>query len=352
MPRKYVCDWIGCGKPFSQRANLEIHIRSQHTKETPFTCEDCGKVFTNKSCLKSHTALHSSDMKFICKHVGCGYKTRTPQALYRHQLTHRPKRPTIIGEQRRKRINKLNYSCEVVGCTKQFQRHEQLVAHIRNRHTNERPFRCDLCDTRFVIERYVDIHKRTVHSDAPLMKCTLDGCAYETRFQSRLDQHLRRHDGNPEFVCPNHGCGKQFYTKRSLNLHLQSHSDERPFPCNWPGCDKRFKNNQQLKVHLERHSGVRSYRCSLPGCDKSYTTHKGLEQHSRSHSIPYQCTWPACEARFQNSSKLKDHMNGHQGIKPFNCHFQGCDVSYSSKDSLRMHWRQTHKYIKTYHDKT
>jgi len=46
-----------CGKLFSQKSNLEIHIRS-HAKENQFTCKVCGKSFSQISKLNVHKRLH------------------------------------------------------------------------------------------------------------------------------------------------------------------------------------------------------------------------------------------------------------------------------------------------------
>ncbi|GBM21605.1 hypothetical protein AVEN_13162-1 [Araneus ventricosus] len=43
-----------CDKAFSQKWNLEIHNRS-HMRNKPYKCKECGKAFSQSSCLESHS---------------------------------------------------------------------------------------------------------------------------------------------------------------------------------------------------------------------------------------------------------------------------------------------------------
>ncbi|RZC32813.1 hypothetical protein BDFB_015177 [Asbolus verrucosus] len=48
-----------CGKRYSQRGTLTLHIRTVHNKEKPYRCTICSKRFVAKVLLNSHLKLHS-----------------------------------------------------------------------------------------------------------------------------------------------------------------------------------------------------------------------------------------------------------------------------------------------------
>ncbi|XP_049863492.1 protein bric-a-brac 1-like isoform X2 [Schistocerca gregaria] len=51
-----------CGRLFTYRWNLTIHMRDAHTQQGPFTCKECGRVVKNKSCLRMHVyRYHNKD---------------------------------------------------------------------------------------------------------------------------------------------------------------------------------------------------------------------------------------------------------------------------------------------------
>ena len=51
--RKFVCDWMQCGKTFSHPDNLRVHYR-RHTDEKPHHCHHCEAAYRQKSGLKYH----------------------------------------------------------------------------------------------------------------------------------------------------------------------------------------------------------------------------------------------------------------------------------------------------------
>jgi len=62
-----------CDKRYGHQCNLDYHIRSAHTGERPFKCENCGATFYSNSDLKSHRYIHLSVKPHSCQFCGKGF---------------------------------------------------------------------------------------------------------------------------------------------------------------------------------------------------------------------------------------------------------------------------------------
>ncbi|CAG2119048.1 unnamed protein product [Medioppia subpectinata] len=245
-----------------------------------------------------------------------------------------------------KRFRPKPFICEYIGCEKRVVDYEQLLAHIRVRHTMERPFGCDVCHKTYPIERYLRIHQKMHTEDNRQFRCSWVGCDSAFRTKQFLRDHFRTHEQLRQYACDE--CDQRFNTSRNLQAHKNGrHSTARPYTCDWPACEATYKDTTMLKRHKETHLGVRQYVCDREGCGKGFVTNHGLYQHKRQHLRPFACSWPACEHRFGSNDKLVDHMNSHQGLRVVECPVEGCDKTFTSKPCARQHLRQVHKYKTT-----
>jgi len=77
--KPYECG--SCGKKFSQRGNLTVHIRI-HNNERSHVCLECGDRFTRKAHLKRHMRTHSGKKPYVCDL--CGEKFSDSRPLANH----------------------------------------------------------------------------------------------------------------------------------------------------------------------------------------------------------------------------------------------------------------------------
>ncbi|XP_042188048.1 zinc finger and BTB domain-containing protein 14 [Callorhinchus milii] len=173
-----------------------------------FSCQNCGKTFTDEMRLRKHEKLHSADRPFVCDI--CSKAFTTQAHLKEHLKIHTGFKP---------------YGCEV--CGKSFIRAPDLKKHERV-HSNERPFACHMCDKAF-------------------------------KHKSHLKDHERRHRGEKPFVCSS--CTKAFAKASDLKRHENNmHSDRKQVPTNV--ITSETEQLQAAAMAAETEQNLESIACS------------------------------------------------------------------------------------------
>ena len=163
-----------CQKKFSNKTQLEQHIKRSHDDTGVFECDICKYLAQSKFALQEHVVrCHNPSKVFEC--LKCQSILKNEQEYKEHQQTHR-------NEIADSDLIKKNYKdkpviCEI--CQKWNRGKWWYDVHMRT-HTNIRPFKCKECTKTFITN-------------------------------GALNKHIKRHAGIAEFKCDH--CGKSFREK-------------------------------------------------------------------------------------------------------------------------------------------
>ena len=150
--KAFVCPAPQCGRRFSRKVYMKIHVKDVHEGVKELICDRCSFATNNKILLKKHIAsVHARRDAFPCS--ACEFKTRSEDYLARHVASvHLGRKP---------------YVCEVCAFATSYQSH--LRRHIVTTHSAHPHFyECQLCSYKTQRKDNLKKHVSGVHKMTPL----------------------------------------------------------------------------------------------------------------------------------------------------------------------------------------
>ena len=191
-----------CGKILSSLSNLKTHIKAVHEDEgqRPHQCYICGKSYKWSENLNYH--MDYTHLKKTLQCPQCEKSFSTKQTVARHiKVVHEG----IPVEK--------NHICDK--CSRSYSDNGKLMRHIKTFHDKIYEFKCEICPKEYAKKDQLKHHMESVHEKVR-MKC--DICGKVTDRQS-LKSHMKFvHEKKQKWKCDI--CSKIFYKPGHLKNHF------------------------------------------------------------------------------------------------------------------------------------
>ncbi|KAG5680920.1 hypothetical protein PVAND_010396 [Polypedilum vanderplanki] len=201
-----------------------------------FQCNICQRSFKEKSKLKAHLQIHTTERNVFCPI--CNKSFKTAACLRSHKRVHNP---TII-------------ECDY--CGKNYTQKPELIKHIKFVHFNRRDFVCEICNAGFGCKGHLKAHYLT-HQQFKGISCSV--CGYSFHTQAKLQRHMRSHSGQRDYEC--NICKKRFLYSYNVSAHIRHvhwkekrKTDDNTRTCTF--CNKKFQTVWKLKQHMQEEHHV------------------------------------------------------------------------------------------------
>lgn len=208
-----------CGEDFKFFGALMMHINRVHLKKTtsrPFLCERCGEGFSSNLAVQRHAVnCHAGTLNYI---------------LHEQEKEHSPKK------------------LKCPKCSQIFHSHYLLKGHLATSHDfKDYKLPCAVCKKTFIAKSRLDYHVRRVHLKERKFVC--QDCGFKAFNGDHLKRHMVKHSDNRPFECDI--CKKSFQRKRTLDFHKRIHTNDKRYVCRI--CSRAFVQLTSLKLHNKVH---------------------------------------------------------------------------------------------------
>lgn len=176
-----------------------------------------------------------------------------------------------ITENRNDKQSKMEYECHL--CTKKFIRQKLLIDHLAVDHCGQAA--CVYCDKTFERSASFLHHIKNSHTDRRPYECQL--CGQRFLAKNSMSSHKRLHETREIFQC--NQCDKQFFESNILTAHVRKDHEKLLFPYLCIICKKSFKANRSLQQHF--YKTHQKNRCTV--CGEQLPSKRHVKVHMNIH---------------------------------------------------------------------
>ena len=203
-----------CDERFASNQLRNKHQNLVHNKR--YSCDDCGKTFSERSRLLIHNRVHSGDRPYECEL--CGFSCAQKDNLRIHKEYKHPKSGSFVKR----------FTCKI--CSASFLTQGNLKRHVLT-HSDIKPYVCETCGKSF-------------------------------KDPGTLKQHTYKHGGQ-NFIC--RFCGQKFISPLYLSRHVSRvHPADGVQAKTCSICGKGFSSNHLLNEHVDSVHDLVKHSC--PHC--------------------------------------------------------------------------------------